>query len=84
MGIILDKQYPGDALAQLFDHMELFAMGYSWGGYESLLIPKKLQKFRVSDVEYYDNTLLRLHAGLEDVADLIEDLKKGLARLNSG
>jgi len=43
-----------------------------------------LQKFRVSDVEYYDNTLLRLHAGLEDVADLIEDLKKGLARLKSG
>ena len=84
MGIILDKQYPEDALAHLFDHMELFAMGYSWGGYESLLIPTKLQKFRVSDVEYYDNTLLRLHAGLEDVADLIEDLKKGLARLKSG
>ena len=39
MGIILDKQYPEDALANLFDHMELFAMGYSWGGYESLLIP---------------------------------------------
>tara|TARA_B100000508_G_C11444656_1_gene270722 strand:- start:316 stop:1521 length:1206 start_codon:yes stop_codon:yes gene_type:complete len=84
MGIILDKQYPEDALANLFDHMELFAMGYSWGGYESLLIPTKLQRFRVSDVEYYDNTLLRLHAGLEDVADLIEDLKKGLARLKSG
>ena len=84
MGIILDKQYPEDALAHLFDHMELFAMGYSWGGYESLLIPTKLQKFRVSNVEYYDNTLLRLHAGLEDVADLIEDLEKGLARLKSG
>ena len=60
-----------------------FAMGYSWGGYESLLIPTNLQQHRVSDVEYYDNTLLRLHAGLEDVTDLIEDLEKALARLKS-
>ena len=58
-------------------------MGYSWGGYESLLIPTKLQAYRVSDVEYYDNTLLRLHAGLEDVDDLIKDLEKALARLKS-
>ena len=83
MGIILDKQYPEDALTNMFNHMELFAMGYSWGGYESLLIPTNLQQQRVSDVEYYDNTLLRLHAGLEDVTDLIEDLEKGLVRLKS-
>ena len=83
MGIILDKQYPEDALTHMFNHMELFAMGYSWGGYESLLIPTNLQQHRVSDVEYYDNTLLRLHAGLEDVTDLIEDLEKALARLKS-
>tara|TARA_B100001146_G_C15875440_1_gene303725 strand:- start:187 stop:585 length:399 start_codon:yes stop_codon:yes gene_type:complete len=83
MGIILDKQYPEGALSSLFDHMDLFAMGYSWGGYESLLIPTKLQEYRISDVEYYDNTLLRLHAGLEDVTDLIKDLEKALARLKS-
>ena len=83
MGIILDKQYPEDALTHMFNHMELFAMGYSWGGYESLLIPTNLQQHRVSDVEYYDNTLLRLHAGLEDVTDLMEDLEKALARLKS-
>ena len=83
MGIILDKQYPEEALSNLFDHMELFAMGYSWGGYESLLIPTKLQAYRISDVKYYDNTLLRLHAGLEDVDDLIKDLEKALARLKS-
>jgi len=83
MGIILDKQYPEEALSDLFDHMDLFAMGYSWGGYESLLIPTNLQTYRISDVEYYDNTLLRLHAGLEDVDDLIKDLEKALARLKS-
>ena len=58
-------------------------MGYSWGGYESLLIPTNLQTYRISDVEYYDNTLLRLHAGLEYVDDLIKDLEKALARLKS-
>ena len=83
MGIVLDQQYPESALSDLFDNMELFAMGYSWGGYESLLIPTKLQEYRISDVEYYDNTLLRLHAGLEDVTDLIKDLEKALARLKS-
>jgi len=83
MGIILDKRYSEEALSNLFDYIELFAMGYSWGGYESLLIPTKLQSYRISDVKYYDNTLLRLHAGLEDVDDLIKDLEKGLARLKS-
>jgi len=83
MGIILDQQYPESALSNLFDNMDLFAMGYSWGGYESLLIPTKLQEYRISDAEYYDSTLLRLHAGVEDVTDLIKDLEKSLARLKS-
>ena len=83
MGLFLDKSYPEEALTNLFDHMKLFAMAYSRGGYESLLIPTKLQAYRISDVKYYDNTLLRLHAGLEDVDDLIKDLEKALARLKS-
>ena len=66
-------------LAAMFDGFELFAMGYSWGGFESLIIPAD----PIRTAAAYDNTqpLIRIHAGLEDEDDLIEDLKAGLERL---
>jgi cystathionine beta-lyase len=81
MGIVLTEQYSEEALARMFDQMEFFAMGHSYGGYESLLIPSKLQYCRQSGVESYTSTMLRLYVGLEDYDDLIQDLDKGLARL---
>ena len=81
MGMILTEQYSEEALTRMFDQMEFFAMGHSYGGYESLLIPSKLQYFRKSDVESYTSTILRLYVGLEDCDDLIQDLDKGLTRL---
>jgi len=81
MSIVLDKQYTDNQLAVMLDNMDLFAMGYSWGGFESLMTPCKLQKERVSDLDQLQNSMIRLHIGLEDISDLIGDLESGLNRL---
>jgi len=67
----------------MLDNMELFAMGYSWGGFESLMTPCKLQKERVAGLDQLQNTILRLHIGLEDISDLISDLESGFNRLKT-
>jgi cystathionine beta-lyase len=68
------------ALAAMMDHMELFGMGWSWGGYESLIVPS--HPIRTAKPFQTHGPLLRIHAGLESVDDLIADLDAGFARLN--
>jgi len=66
----------------LCDNLRLFAMGYSWGGFESLILPCNISAVRsVRKWQYGDGygATLRLHIGLEDVEDLIADLAHGLA-----
>ena len=70
-------------LAAMLDHMELFGMGYSWGGYESLLIPTHPEAIRTAVPWRAEGPLLRIHVGLEDPADLIRDLEAGFARLTA-
>ncbi|MCZ6446734.1 MAG: cystathionine beta-lyase [Alphaproteobacteria bacterium] len=79
--VILDRHYPKPALAAMLDHMTLFKMGYSWGGFESLILPADPTTFRTASAWQAQGTLIRLHAGLEDLGDLICDLEAGLARL---
>ena len=79
-GVVLNA-YPKKAVAKMLDGMELFAMGASWGGYESLMIPTHPGKNRTATKWRGPGPSLRLHAGLEDPDDLIEDLEKGLDRL---
>jgi len=81
-GVIL-KACSKDAVAAMLDHMELFAMGASWGGYESLMIPTEPGKIRTASRWPPGGPCLRLHIGLEDPDDLIADLEKGLARLTA-
>jgi cystathionine beta-lyase len=81
-GLIL-KPCSKDAVAAMLDNMELFAMGASWGGYESLMIPTDPGKIRTASEWSPAGPCLRLHIGLEDPDDLIADLEKGLARLTS-
>jgi cysteine-S-conjugate beta-lyase len=71
------------AVAAMLDHLELFGMGWSWGGYESLLIPTRPEATRTATPWPTDGVCLRVHVGLEDPADLIQDLGAGFARLNS-
>lgn len=71
------------ALAAFLDGLELFGMGYSWGGFESLIIPQYPAKIRTATEWTAAGQILRLHAGLEDPGDLIADLKAGFERLHA-
>ena len=62
--------------SRVVDSLEHFGIGYSWGGFESLAIPASPR--RSLDSPYKDRALIRLQVGLEDPADLIEDLDKAL------
>ncbi|MCY4031394.1 MAG: cystathionine beta-lyase [Hyphomicrobiales bacterium] len=68
-----------DALARMVDGMSLFSMGYSWGAFESLILPSVPNR---SVTEWSEaGTLLRLYIGLEDPNDLKQDLEAALERL---
>ena len=79
-GVIL-KPKSEQAVAAMLDHMSLFSMGYSWGGFESLMIPFKPK--RTATNWHVAGPALRLHIGLEHPDDLIADLEAGFARLNA-
>lgn len=71
------------ALTALLDGMEHFKMGYSWGGFESLILGiTDVQSLRTATTWPYHYPLIRLHIGLEDVDDLIADLERGFERFN--
>jgi cysteine-S-conjugate beta-lyase len=71
----------GDKAARdrLVDSLELFGIGYSWGGFESLVIPADVDKLRTAAKREYGGPLIRLHIGLEDPDDLVADLSRVLA-----
>ncbi len=71
---------PKAALAAMVDGLRLFALGASWGGYESLALPFDVSATRAEGAWPYPGPNLRLHCGLEDADDLIEDLAHGLDR----
>ena len=73
------KPVSAAAVAAFVDGLQHFGIGYSWGGFESLIIPAHIHR-TIRPFEA-DGPVLRLHAGLEDPDDLIADLEKGLARL---
>ena len=64
---------------RLVDSLELFGIGYSWGGFESLAVPADVDKLRTVAKRDYGGPLIRLHIGLEDADDLIADLERALA-----
>lgn len=71
-----------DALCAMLDDMALFGMGFSWGGFESLIMPYPRIK-RATDAPIPDGTLIRLHIGLEDIEDLKQDLTAAFERLQN-
>jgi cystathionine beta-lyase len=71
----------GDAERAAFvDGLAHFGIGYSWGGFESLALPADPERIRSATRWQAEGPLVRLHIGLEDVDDLIEDLAQGLGR----
>lgn len=78
------------ARCRLIDTLDLFGIGYSWGGYESLALPFDVEPVR-SCMDWpkagwglEDRHAVRLSIGLEDPADLIADLERGFAAMNEG
>ena len=73
------------ALDRFLEQMKLFGMGFSWGGFESLLIPCDDQLDRIDGDRIHDRPgpLIRVHVGLEDSEDLITDLDQAFAAMKS-
>ncbi|SMH59502.1 cystathionine beta-lyase [Azospirillum agricola] len=80
---IVINPVPRAALAAMVDDLELFGMGYSWGGFESLLLPTRPAAIRTATRWTDPGQVLRLHAGLEHPDDLIRDLDNAFRRLNA-
>jgi cystathionine beta-lyase len=71
---------PREKLAAMLDGMSVFGMGWSWGGYESLILPIHPERVRSAVKWTAEGNMLRIHVGLEGVEDLRADLADGLAR----
>ncbi|HEY4263682.1 MAG TPA: cystathionine beta-lyase [Micropepsaceae bacterium] len=76
-GVVL-KPASDAAVAAMVDGLEHFGLGYSWGGFESLIVNGHFPRSYPPALE---GPLLRLHIGLEDVEDLKADLTAGFERL---
>ncbi|MCM2679450.1 cystathionine beta-lyase [Echinimonas agarilytica] len=80
---VLNKGHEAATTAML-DGMKHFSMGYSWGGFESLILAVNgIQRLRTATQWSAAGPLIRLHIGLEDADDLIADLESGLERFNA-
>ena len=77
------KQGNQQQVAAFIEGMRHFKMGFSWGGYESLITATmQLQKQRTASSWPYSGPLIRLHIGLEHVDDLLADLTDAFERFN--
>ncbi|MCP5372771.1 MAG: cystathionine beta-lyase [Hyphomicrobiales bacterium] len=82
-GLLLKDGYSDAAVAALVDGLDLFTIGASWGGYESLILRQHPERCRTATPWTTPGALLRLHIGLEDPDDLKADLEAGFDRLNA-
>lgn len=82
--IILDKKFTRAGLANMLDNLSIFGMGFSWGGFESLIIPFNCSDYRTATHWAPEGLSLRLQIGLEDIDDLKADLEQGFTRLRKG
>ena len=80
---IVLKPAPQKAVDALLDAVRLFGMGFSWGGFESLVIPFDCAPYRSATKWAPGGPTLRLHIGLENVEDLKSDLERGFEAFNA-
>lgn len=76
---VLKPEYDETAVARFVDSLELFGIGYSWGGFKSLVTAGKFAQSEIS--RYHDRWMVRLNIGLEDVSDLKADVQQALSKL---
>jgi cystathionine beta-lyase len=80
---IVLKPAPQQAVDALLDTVKLFGMGFSWGGFESLVSPFDCDLYRTATKWAPGGPTLRFHIGLENVDDLKADLERGFAAFNA-
>ena len=79
LSVLFKPDYDFDNVAKFIDALELFPVGSSWGGYESLIQPQNMDLYRSHWEE--DGVFLRFQIGNEDPDDLIADLEQGIKLL---
>jgi cystathionine beta-lyase len=77
--VLFDERYTEEQTDRFVDTLELFGIGYSWGGAHSLCIPYRISAMRKNWQE--KGTLVRFNIGLEDPDDLIADIERALASM---
>lgn len=82
-GVALKEGVSDRALCAMIDGLELFGIGASWGGFESLIVPFDPAPLRSATKWPHRGPCFRIHAGLEAVEDLLADLDAGFARLRA-
>lgn len=80
-GVLLDPM-SAEEQSTFFNDLHLFKLGSSWGGFESLMVPAWPAPAR-NCTALEDGALIRVHAGLEDKADLLRDLEDAFGRLRA-
>ena len=81
--LVLKPEFSKAGVTKMLDNMSIFGMGYSWGGFESLIIPFNCADYRTATNWQPGGLTLRLQIGLEDMDDLKTDLVEGFDRLRS-
>ncbi|WP_083253909.1 cystathionine beta-lyase [Pandoraea sp. ISTKB] len=80
-GVLLRDTYDAAAVVSMVNRLSLFGLGYSWGGFESLVLPCDPRETRTATTWTHEGMLVRLHIGLENVDDLMDDLDRALRTL---
>ncbi len=78
--VVFDSRHTPAQVDAFVDALQLFGIGYSWGGPVSLAVPYDVKSMRPGGNWPHDGVLVRLAIGLEDADDLIADLAQAMAR----
>ena len=77
--VVFDARFSPAQIDAFVEALELFAIGWSWGGAHSLAMPYDVAKMRTASQWPHRGTLVRFYAGLEDESDLRADIERALA-----
>ncbi len=81
-GVVFQPGFAPERIDAVAEALQLFGMGASWGGFESLALPSGTMP-RTAGTGDFGGPMLRLHVGLEDPGDLIADLEQALRKLQA-
>lgn len=82
LSFVLDPKYSYQDVCRMVDHYDIFNIGASWGGFESLVLHIDLKTVRTAIPWTLKGHVLRLYIGLENIDDIMADLDKGFKRLH--